>query len=157
MSVNTAASDGLLQSTGTQRRGPGSGGVTGRGFQPGVSGNAGGRAKPGSLDIAALARSHAPEAIAALVRGLDDPKHYVHAAQVLLDRGFGKPKQVIEGDVQSLTLQHLIAARDVAARIEVMLANGTLSPMIEGEVEPQTERTTTAMDGPPDLMTPALE
>jgi hypothetical protein len=45
-----------------------------------------------------------------LVRGLDDPKHYVHAAQVLLNRGLGKPKQVIEGDVQSLSLQQGAAA-----------------------------------------------
>jgi hypothetical protein len=75
-----------------QRRGPS------RPFQPGVSGNPGGRAKPGSLDIAALARSHAPEAIEALVRGLKDPKHYVHAAQVLLDRGFGRAPQTIAVD-----------------------------------------------------------
>jgi hypothetical protein len=34
----------------------------------------------GSLDIAAQARSHVPAAIAALARGLSDPKHNVYAA-----------------------------------------------------------------------------
>jgi hypothetical protein len=128
-----------------RRRGPG------RPFPKGASGNPGGRVKPGSLDIAALARSHAPEAIAALVRGLTDPKHYVHAAQVLLERGFGRPVQPIIGNrPQSITLMHLVAAREVSEEIQRALeaANGTTPPPTI-DAAPSQE--------PPDLCAPARE
>jgi hypothetical protein len=124
-----------------QRRGPG------RPFQPGASGNPGGRAKPGSLDIAALARSHAPEAIAALVRGLKDPKHYVHAAQVLLDRGFGRAPQTIAVDgVMDHWSLHLLAARAVALELQA-----------ERQTIDSTARDVQRESLPPNLSTPALE
>jgi hypothetical protein len=52
------------------------------------------------VDVQKLARSHTPEAIEALVRGLKDPKHYVAAASALLDRGWGKPTVVLAGDTE---------------------------------------------------------
>lgn len=64
-------------------------------FQPGQSGNPGGQTKL-NRDIKELARQHADAAIQALVEALSDPKQRVAAAQALLDRGFGKPKQEIE-------------------------------------------------------------
>jgi hypothetical protein len=45
-----------------------------------------------------LARSHTVEAIATLVKALDDPKHCVAAAAALLDRGWGRPTAFIAGD-----------------------------------------------------------
>jgi hypothetical protein len=63
-------------------------------FQPGQSGNPGGMRK-GTADVKELARQHTEKAIQALVEALDDPKQRVAAAQALLDRGFGKPKQEI--------------------------------------------------------------
>lgn len=58
-------------------------------FQPGVSGNPGGRPK----GIAAKAREHADKAVEVLVGGLedDDARVRIAAAKELLDRGYGKP------------------------------------------------------------------
>ncbi|TGP25890.1 MULTISPECIES: DUF5681 domain-containing protein, partial [unclassified Mesorhizobium] len=59
-----------------------------RKFQPGQSGNPGGRPK----GIAAKAREHADRAIEVLAEALDDqdPKTRIAAAKEILDRGFGK-------------------------------------------------------------------
>ena len=71
--------------------------VVGRPWPPGQSGNPGGRPKA-SLDIQALARQHTPEAIAALVDALANPRERVSAAVALLDRGWGRPTQSLAGD-----------------------------------------------------------
>lgn len=68
-------------------------------FEKGKSGNPGGRPKE-SGEVKALARQYGPEAIeklAELMRG-DDARVAAHAAQALLDRGYGKPAQVVAGD-----------------------------------------------------------
>jgi hypothetical protein len=66
-------------------------------FQPGESGNPGGRPKE-SAEVKALARQYGAEAIqklAALMRG-EDPRVAKAAADSLLDRGYGKPGQAVE-------------------------------------------------------------
>jgi hypothetical protein len=157
MSASTDPSDGPLPTTEKQRFGRGSGGITGRGFQPGVSGCPRGRGQA-SLDIAALARSHAPEAIAALVRGLDDPKHYVQAAQVLLDRGFGKPTQPLTSDgPPSLSILHLVAAREVSERMQQAVINGTALPPADDDTAVVEPTTPNAQLPSVDLSVPALE
>lgn len=68
-------------------------------FQPGQSGNPGGRPKE-SAEVKALARQHGPAAIAKLVELLngDDKRLSKDAAIALLDRGYGKPAQAITGE-----------------------------------------------------------
>lgn len=76
-----------------KRRGPG------KPFQPGQSGNPGGRPKE-LADIKALAREHTTSAIERLAFWLasDNPKASVSAATALLDRGWGRPAQAITGE-----------------------------------------------------------
>ena len=64
----------------------------------------GGR-QPGSqnkatAEIKSMARQYTAEALAALVRALDDPDKYVAAAIAILDRGYGKPAQTVGGDTE---------------------------------------------------------
>jgi hypothetical protein len=87
-----------------RRRGPGkpfvkglSGNGFGTPFKPGVSGNPSGKRKA-CQDVQALARTHTPEAIEALVAALAYPRERVAAAVALLDRGWGKPTVVVAGD-----------------------------------------------------------
>ena len=66
-------------------------------WKAGESGNPGGRPK----GIEKLAREHTEAAIATLVRELNNPRNCVPAAVALLDRGWGKPKQTIQGDAEN--------------------------------------------------------
>lgn len=68
-------------------------------WQKGQSGNPGGRVK-GAIDLPKLARSHTEAAVNALVRALKDHRTCVPAAVALLDRGYGKPAQTIQGDAE---------------------------------------------------------
>jgi hypothetical protein len=73
-------------------------------FQPGQSGNPGGRPKVIS-EIQALAREHKAEAIDTLVSIMRDEgasaAARVSAASAILDRGFGKPTQTVDGNLLS--------------------------------------------------------
>jgi hypothetical protein len=76
---------------------------TGR-FAPGQSGNSSGRPKRDE-DLAALARAHTEDAIAALVGIVTDPKANpsarISAANSLLDRGHGRPPQAVAVKTES--------------------------------------------------------
>jgi hypothetical protein len=72
----------------------------GKPFQPGQSGNPAGRKKQDERGIQALAREHTAAAINALVLALKSPRERVPAAVALLDRGWGKPVQMIAADPQ---------------------------------------------------------
>jgi hypothetical protein len=68
----------------------------GRPFQKGVSGNPGG--KPKGEHVSVIARAHTADAVKALVLALRSPRERVPAAIALLDRGWGKPVQMIAAD-----------------------------------------------------------
>jgi len=65
--------------------------------------------------VQALAREHTPQAIATLVKALDDDRHCVSAAVHLLDRAWGRPAAPFELDgterVTSVVL-NIVSARD---------------------------------------------
>jgi hypothetical protein len=67
-------------------------------FQPGQSGNPGGRPKVENI-VKRIARNHTEKAINKLATLLDsaDERIQIAAAQALLDRGYGKPAQAIVG------------------------------------------------------------
>lgn len=73
-------------------------GASGR-FQPGRSGNPGGRPKELG-EVKELARAHTVAAIQRLAEWMlsDNPKASVAAASILLDRGWGKATQPISGE-----------------------------------------------------------
>ena len=71
-------------------------------FQPGQSGNPLGRPKA-VLEVVELARTYTPAAIARLGAIVDDdkapPAAQVAASIALLERGWGKPVQPIDADI----------------------------------------------------------
>lgn len=130
-SMQVMPNDGAFNSTDEQhRRGRGSGGITGRGFQPGRSGCPGGRPRQ---DVTELARAHTTDAIQALVAALKRPKEAVPAAIALLNRGWGLPKQTIETDPTNPILLHLLAATSVSAQPVAALGE---QRTINGRAEP---------------------
>ena len=68
-------------------------------FKKGQSGNPGGRPKE-NAEVRELARKYTKEAIERLVHWMkaEDPRASVVASNALLDRGWGKPSQPIDGD-----------------------------------------------------------
>lgn len=71
-------------------------------FEPGKSGNPGGRPKE-TAEVKALAREHGKAAVLKLVELMEvgNERTQVAAAVALLDRGFGKPSQTISGDEEN--------------------------------------------------------
>jgi hypothetical protein len=74
-------------------------------FQKGQSGNPGGRSPrvgPNGETIAQLARVHTAEALTTLVEVCNgkahEPRVRIAAANAILDRGWGKPKESVEVD-----------------------------------------------------------
>jgi hypothetical protein len=96
------------------------GGITGKGFRKGQSGNPSGRAKAWG-DVADMAKQHTPMAISALARIASDreapPSAIVAASVALLDRGWGRPSQTVDLNSNSTIELHLIAARAISATL----------------------------------------
>jgi hypothetical protein len=81
----------------------------GRPFQPGQSGNPGGRPRV-IAELRELARAHAPEAVAELARLAKDAKSEtarIAAIKELLDRAYGKPTQFVAAENDEPALNDL--------------------------------------------------
>jgi HEAT repeat protein len=80
-------------------------------FQKGQSGNPGGRPKAEG-HVRDLARAQTTNAIQTLVEALEDPNGRVRvaAAMALLDRGWGRPTQVIEEQAPEVDAVALLQA-----------------------------------------------
>jgi hypothetical protein len=96
----------------------------------GVSGNPGGRPRA-ALDVQEMARACTPQAIAALVAALSNPRERVPAAVALLDRGWGKPPQPLREENGGVAL-HLLAAtmvgRELLTELEAQPATSAAQP-----------------------------
>lgn len=84
----------------------GRGGVRSTSFKPGQSGNPGGRPKltPEEHDALAMAKQFAPDAIRALheiaTSKTASDKARVTAAEAIINRVYGKPKETVESTVK---------------------------------------------------------
>jgi len=89
----------------------------GRGWKPGQSGNPNGRAA--DLSLQELCKTYTEEAVKTLVVAMRNPKERVIAAKEILDRGWGRPKQVIstDGEQFNITHLHMLAAQIVSEEI----------------------------------------
>jgi hypothetical protein len=104
----------------------------GKPFQKGQSGNPGGRAKKETTveakkviaDVKALAKEYTEEAVLTLVDIMRDDRAPASArtgaADSLLDRGWGRPTQNVEGKIsvsQTLTIEQRLVLIDAVDRI----------------------------------------
>jgi hypothetical protein len=91
-----------------------------------------------------MARAHTPAAIQALADALASPRERVAAATVLLDRGWGKPRQQIEVSADDGVIAlHLTAARALLSAFD---AEGSRPPTIEAQ--PESEPAFNLLDAP---------
>jgi hypothetical protein len=82
---------------------------TGRGcFKKGETGNPGGRPKL-PADIREAFKARAPEALEVLTRCLqsDDERIAIMAAQAIFDRGYGKPTQSINANINESAVRYV--------------------------------------------------
>src|SRR5712675_891891 len=100
-------------------------------FQPGKSGNPGGRPKE-LKGIQDLARVHCPEAIktlAAVCKNGKSEAARVTAAVALMDRGYGRPPQFSTGDAAQFR-RAIEMSDDELASIATGSGEGTSAPPI---------------------------
>jgi uncharacterized protein DUF5681 len=126
---------------------------------PGQSGNPSGRPKS-EHDAPALARKYTVRAVEVLGELLEDPDSKVRgfAANALLDRGHGKPTQTVEGSSGSVTILHLIAAKEVSEKIQRLIGEKETPPTLEGSAaDSGADSKLEDVDTPVDINQPALE
>jgi hypothetical protein len=105
--------------TGENQAMAGKGGKRSTSWQPGQSGNLAGRPRV-IADVRELARQHTQEAVGVLKRIMYDPKAAaaarVSAANAILDRGWGKPRQPIDASVETMSPEVVKQREETRAR-----------------------------------------
>ncbi len=106
--------------------------ASGGSWKPGQSGNPGGRPKEGAVAarrIRHLCREHGDEAVGVILAVMRNPeeagKTRLYAAELILNRGFGKPDVDKEGD--GADAQEAINPQQ-ADRVLGLLQSGALAP-----------------------------
>jgi hypothetical protein len=119
-------------------------------FAPGVSGNPNGRPKV-AAEIRGIAREHGPAAINRLVQLMNSKDEMVslHAARVLLDRGYGRPEQAI---AVSPGLPFTEGAVTATTQVE---AAAVYARIMRGDMPLEAVRFETPAPAAPGLPTPA--
>jgi hypothetical protein len=106
---------------------------SGRGWQPGNSGNPKGR--PGRDSLQELCRAHTVEAVKTLIVMMRfKGPNQLPATLAILDRGHGKPTQRIESDGPDHLHLHLLAAQLVQPMLEAQPEPERQAQQIEGSV-----------------------
>jgi hypothetical protein len=107
------------------------------GFKPGESGNPGGRPKS---DVVSLARQHTPEAInrlVALMRQDDDLDIALAATSAIIDRGWGRPVQMVTGNPDQPVSFEIVWGPAKESQAPTIDATVNASGGAEGEAEAQ--------------------
>ena len=117
------------------------------GFQRGRSGNPGGRPKL-PADIREAFKAKAPQALEVLTRCLqsDDDRIAMMAAQAILDRGYGRPTQSIDANINDDPVRYIVELPEKSATTEEWLesirredAGRTLVTGVAAAVEDETD------------------
>jgi hypothetical protein len=113
----------------------------GRPFEPGQSGNPGGRPKmPEELKVAM--RGLADTAIKVLREAMEgpDPRARILAANTVLDRGYGKATQPIVAEGVDASRAHLDALREIMNRRHRPADTPIATPLVDDGDKPSADR-----------------
>jgi hypothetical protein len=105
-------------------------------WAPGVSGNPRGR-PPAEFDVAAAAREHGAHCLAVAVELLNDPDPRIRLAALvaILDRGFGRPTQMIAATNDSTS--PIVLFYEAATTVSAELRAESEQRAINGHAVPQ--------------------